>query len=89
MKYFQSKIEGYKRQDAKAGRKIDTKTYVDVKYMFSCINSKCCRCNDMFNFSATSSNFTCNRIDNTLGHNLNNVEPMCISCNCSLSDNLT
>ena len=89
MKYFQSKIVGYKRQDAKAGRKIDTKNYVDVKYLFSCINSKCCRCNDVFNFNAKSSNFTCNRKDNTLGHTVDNIEPMCINCNCSLSDNLT
>ena len=89
MQYFQSKIDGYKCQDKKAGRKIDAKNYIDLKYMFSCINSKCCRCNEMFNFSAKKSNFTCNRIDNMIGHSLDNIEPMCINCNCALSDNKT
>jgi len=30
-----------------------------------------------------SSDITAQRIDNTLLHILNNIEPMCINCNCS------
>ena len=50
-RYFQSKVEGYKAQDRKKAREIDSEEYVNVEWMMERMNSNCQRCNKKFNFT--------------------------------------
>jgi hypothetical protein len=87
--YFAKKIEGYKSQDAKANRAISN-NYVSVDWLMKCINEPCyeCGCNLELNFDSgfPTSNITAQRLDNSLDHNLDNIVPMCVVCNCALSN---
>jgi hypothetical protein len=87
--YFSKKIEGYKLQDSKAKRNISN-NYVDVDWLMKCINKHCdhCGCNLELNFDNgfISSNITAQRTNNDICHSLDNIVPMCVVCNCSLSN---
>ena len=86
--YFSNKIDGYKKQDLKCNRDINH-NYVNVEWLRSCL-SKSCSCGDVFeitnNKNVITSNITANRIDNDLSHTIDNIIPMCIICNQSLSN---
>jgi hypothetical protein len=87
--YFNKKIEGYKLQDSKANRNI-TDNYVNVDWLMKCINKRCthCGCNLELSFDNgfPSSNITAQRTNNEICHSLDNIVPMCVICNCSLSN---
>ena len=50
-RYFQSKVKGYKAQNWKKAREVDSEEYVDVKWMMDRMNSNCQRYNKKFNFT--------------------------------------
>jgi hypothetical protein len=85
--YFKKKIDGYKCQDRNAKRSI-SENYVDVDWFMKCVGTNCSHCNVSLeydiNFGDVNSNITAQRNDNSQDHNLNNIVPMCIKCNCSL-----
>ncbi len=88
--YFQNKIEGYKYQDRKAGRELDKEDYIDVKWCVEKLkNGHCHKCGVSFDFevkgSKISSNFTAQRMENSLAHTKDNCQSWCCYCNCSAS----
>ena len=90
--YFRNKIQGYIEQDKKAGRDFNNvmqcDEYIDIKWLNKCINSVCGSCGNKLtldvddNFNV-SSDITAQRLDNNLPHQLDNIIPMCVYCNCS------
>ena len=85
-------MSNYAKQDKAAGRDFladaQCGNYINVNWLKSCINTTCGCCGNKFTIDIddnynVSSDITAQRIDNTLPHNLNNIEPMCIVCNCS------
>ena len=66
----------------------DEHKYVNVEWLNNCINKHCGGCgnkltldvDDKFN---VSSDITAQRLDNNLLHYIDNIIPMCVSCNCS------
>jgi hypothetical protein len=89
--YFERKILQYIKQDKTAKRDIDEDNYVNVDWLTRCINQNCRECNtnlylDIDDNHYISSNITANRLNNLESHHLQNIEPMCCICNCSLSN---
>jgi len=89
--YFYDKVEGYKSQDKRAGRKIEGE-YVNTAWFFAKLRKeKHCSCGDKFYYiclnGRQTSNITANRIDNSLCHSIDNIELKCVKCNVALSDN--
>ena len=81
--YFNKKISGYKTQDQNAKRPISN-NYITVDWCLNNFKSTCVNCNCAFEYENGKSNFTAQRLDNALDHNLDNIIPMCKLCNCSL-----
>ena len=81
--YFNKKISGYKTQDQKASRQI-SQNYITTEWCMSNFNKKCSNCNCEFHYEDGTSNFTAQRLDNDLDHNLENIIAMCKICNSSL-----
>jgi hypothetical protein len=90
--YFDKKVNNYIKQDKKAGREIydylQGDKYINIKWLKNCINKCCGGCGNKFTLDIddnlnVSSDITAQRLDNTLPHILNNIEPMCVICNCS------
>ena len=56
----------------------------------NCFSSSCrsCGCDSQFKIgpNGVTSNLTAQRIDNTLGREINNIIPYCDSCNCEQSN---
>ena len=74
--YFQSKVEGYNGQGRKAAKETDSEEHVDV--------ASCQRCNkNCFTIRNGSlcSDFTCQRLDNGIGHFKSNCISYCAACN--------
>ena len=89
--YFERKILQYIKQDKEAKRIIDKDNFVNIEWLTRCINQHCRQCNtdlyiDVNDNQYISSNISANRINNDVAHHLNNIEPMCVNCNCSLSN---
>ena len=89
--YAKHKIKNYMDQDRKAKRPIDLDNYMKPKQFISWIKSCCSSCGDPFLFEISRSvsitcNLTARRPDNDEADNQNNVIPLCITCNCSLSN---
>ena len=66
----------------------DKDNYVNVEWLRKCIGICCGGCGnnltlDIDDDNFVSSDITAQRLDNTLPHYLDNIEPMCIKCNCS------
>ncbi len=88
--YLKKKIDGYKDQDKKAKRKYTNDKYITTSWLNSCFGKACSGCGDRFvfevNVSGPTSNLTANRNDNSMAHTLDNISPLCITCNTSLSN---
>ena len=85
--------KNYRFQDERANREIDeSHDYVTVEWLSSCFSHCCSSCGCTFSYEinedngVVTSNLTANRIDCSLPHYLNNVIPLCPSCNASLSN---
>jgi hypothetical protein len=86
-RYFEGKIEGYKKQDRDKNREIDEDDYIDVEWCLSRMNGTCQKCNTWFDFKIKNgrlnSDFTAQRLDNELCHSKSNTTHFCWYCNCS------
>lgn len=90
--YFKNKVSNYMKQDKNAGRDIrdecERNIYITINWLKNCINKNCGCCGNKFTIDIdddynVSSDITAQRIDNSLPHIIDNIEPMCIICNCS------
>ena len=85
--YLKNKIDGYKKQDMKAGRELNENNYVDVNFCMERLKGTCQKCGGDFHIEikkgALSSNFTCQRVDNNFSHTKDNCVAYCNYCNCS------
>ena len=66
----------------------DENNYVNVEWLRKCIGSCCGGCGnhltlELIDDTMISSDITAQRLDNSLPHYLDNIEPMCVICNCS------
>ena len=88
-KYFIDKIKGYVLQDQRDNRTIED-NYINVERLSKCIGKKCGRCQNHLYCDVDNNNVDCNvtaqRIDNTVGHNIDNIIPYCVYCNVSQSN---
>jgi hypothetical protein len=88
-KQLDKKINGYKQQDILKNVFLSTE-FVDVAtilQMFRECNAKCyyCSCDMMvmYKFVRENTQWTIDRIDNSKGHNRNNIVLACLKCNLS------
>ena len=83
--YLKNKIDGYKKQDMKAGRELNENNYVN--FCMERLKGTCQKCGGDFHIEikkgALSSNFTCQRVDNNFSHTKDNCVAYCNYCNCS------
>jgi tetrahydromethanopterin S-methyltransferase subunit D len=86
LQYFTRKVDRYKQQDKKAKREVQNHCYVTVAWLTGCLGKSCSGCGDALIYERGKSNLTAQRIDNTIAHELDNVIPMCVFCNCALSN---
>jgi hypothetical protein len=80
-KFIKMKIDGYNEQDAKKGLTNDL-TVENIQELVDRETNICYYCRK----TLYNGNFTLDRIDSLLSHNLNNVVLCCKSCNCAKSD---
>ena len=88
MRYLKNKIDGYKTQDKKAGRVIND--YITAKWCIDHLKAKCEKCSTPFNIDIEqgkiSTNFTAQRIDNNVAHEIDNIIAFCTYCNVASSN---
>ena len=88
--YLNKKVLGYITQDKESKRIVNKDNYITKKWLMNCFGGSCCSCGCDFQFTigpnGVSSNLSAQRIDNTLGHEINNIIPYCVSCNCNQSN---
>ena len=69
---------------------IDNEKYITLDWLKSCFGKACCNCGDSFIFEVKHtrpiSNLTADRKDNKIAHAIDNISPLCITCNTSLSN---
>ena len=84
-RYLELKVHNYKSQDLKAGREIPPSGYVTKQWLFDQYGKACPGCGDCFRFELhkgkVDGNLTADRIDCSEAHNLNNIAPLCVTCN--------
>jgi hypothetical protein len=90
--YLKKKIDGYVEQDKNANREISKDNYITVDWLSNAIGKRCSRCQDILSYEVSSfynvrCNLTADRIDNDIGHELDNIKPMCVQCNTAKSNN--
>ena len=87
MRYFKNKVENYKIQDRRAKREITEEEYISAEWCLSQFRARCQKCNTSFNFETKKgklcSNFTCQRLDNSIAHHIDNSTSFCVYCNVS------
>ena len=86
LQYFTRKVDRYKQQGKKAKREVNDACFVTVAWLLGCLGKCCSGCGDALVYEKGKSNLTANRIDNSVGHEIDNVVPMCCWCNCALSN---
>lgn len=81
------KINGYKSQDLKKN-KFNLDNFVDIKYVIEKLvecKLECCYCKQkcllLYENVRDPKQWSLERIDNSIGHDKNNVEIACLSCN--------
>jgi hypothetical protein len=83
-KYLEKKVQNYKKQDHQHQRTI-TENYVTADWLKSQFGKTCQDCGDCLRFDIkdgkVESNLSADRCDNSEGHHLNNIVPLCVSCN--------
>ena len=83
--YMKDKITQYKNQDKKAGRGINAESYITTEWLDNAVTGICYFCHNSFDLSfkgcKVDCNLTADRIDDTLGHELNNIRACCNYCN--------
>ena len=83
-KYLAKKVENYKKQDLQHNRPL-TEDFVTPAWLKAQFGKVCHDCGDCFRFDikgkVVESNLTADRIDNDECHHLNNIVPLCVTCN--------
>ena len=84
------KIRRHLDVDASCNRNIKHGEYVNRDWFLrhlgtDCQNCGMCMCWEIVNNKIVS-DLTADRIDNSKGHNLDNIQPLCKYCNCSKSN---
>jgi hypothetical protein len=84
---IRQKLHGYKAQDIKKGI-FDISTFIDLEYVLQLLHDcelTCFYCKESvfiwYEISRESKQWSIERIDNKIGHNIGNVEIACLSCN--------
>jgi hypothetical protein len=86
LQYFSKKVASYRQQDRKAKREcLDEEGYVTAAWLMACLGKSCSECGECLIYEHGKSNLTAQRVDNSLAHQIDNVVPCCIWCNCALS----
>ena len=87
LSYFERKILNYREHDRKAKRTIPKEGYVNAQWFLDNINIQCNYCGCGFSMDMKNgnimTNLTAQRKSNELSHELNNIIPYCVRCNCS------
>ena len=87
MSCLDTTIEGYKRQDRKAGRETNDENHIDAEWCLKRMRNNCQKCGKAFELGTKQgklcSNFTAQRIDNALSHTVDDCSAWCLYCNCS------
>lgn len=82
--YLAKKVENYKKQDLQHGRPL-TENFVTPTWLKAQFGKVCHDCGDCFRFDikgkVVESNLSADRVDNSECHHLNNIVPLCVSCN--------
>jgi hypothetical protein len=85
--HLRMKISGYKRQD-QIKNKYDSSNFVSlthVLYLLDQSNMTCCYCHEhvyiLYEYVRESKQWTLDRIDNNIGHNIGNLVISCLECN--------
>ena len=82
--YLVKKVETYKKQDLQHGRPL-TDNFVTPAWLKAQFGKVCHDCGDCFRFDikgkVVESNLSADRVDNSECHHLNNIVPLCVSCN--------
>ena len=89
--YFKRKVEAYREQDrTRTNDKLPKdiiKKYVTAEWLMECVNKCCPICNNElythFKDGNAYTNISADRVDNSLYHTLDNIQPMCKICTCS------
>jgi hypothetical protein len=83
-KYLDKKVQNYKKQDHQHQRTI-TENYVTADWLKSQFGKTCQDCGDCLRFDIkdgkVESNLSADRVDNSECHHINNIVPLCVSCN--------
>jgi len=84
---IQNKVSSYKMQDIQK-QKYDDNKFVDLNFVIGLLHEKkmkCFYCREsvylFYNFVRENKQWTLERIDNSMGHNTDNVEIACLLCN--------
>jgi len=84
---IQNKVSSYKMQDIQK-HKYDDDKFVDLNFVIQLLHEKslkCFYCREsvylFYNFVRENKQWTLERIDNSMGHNKDNVEIACLLCN--------
>jgi hypothetical protein len=84
---IQNKVSSYKMQDIQK-QKYDDDKFVDLNFVIGLLHEKkmkCYYCREsvylFYNFVRENKQWTLERIDNSMGHNTDNVEIACLLCN--------
>ena len=84
-RYLELKIHIYKSHDLKAGRACPASGYVTKQWLFDNYGKTCSGCGDCFRFEINKGrvegNLTADRVDCDESHHLNNIVPLCTTCN--------
>ena len=98
--YLDHKIRQYSYQDKKANREVDDENLVNKNWFKQYYGRSCPgwrdACGITFTFEITDiskgrgkGNLTADRIRDDQPHTLDNVQPLCIACNCNKSNSGT
>ena len=84
-RYLDLKVLHYQRQDLDAKRKIHYSNFITSRWLNDQFGKNCPGCGDCLTFEIkrgkVTSNLTADRFDNDLDHNLDNITPLCCTCN--------
>ena len=82
--YLEKKVSNYVKQDLERGREV-TENFVTKEWLKAQFGKVCHDCGDCFRFDIrdgrVESNLSADRVDCSECHHLNNIVPLCVSCN--------
>ena len=83
-KYLSKKVDVYKKQDIQRKRVL-TDNYVTGEWLKGQVGKVCHDCGDRLRFDIKDGrvepNLTADRVDNDECHHINNIVPLCVTCN--------